>query len=196
MTWVIGANGVEEIMEAVQNHPTPIVPTPTMTSLIPAPYRWVRRSISNDGLIASIDRVTDLLVECQLLVDSVLDQSRVSDEFPILEDHHAVATEQPAWPHCSRWLDSDLVITATLEGCTVRRQLPTTGLCLADYEAPMEDPLKPYLFGVEGAGPAYQNAIHHLFVDHIKRDHVTDLYMINLTDSGQPVPVVNMVAVR
>ena len=60
----------------------------------------------------------------------------------------------------------------------------------------MEDPPKPYPFGLEGAGSAYQNAIHHLFVDHIKRDHVTDLYMINLTDSGQPVPVVNMVAVR
>ena len=72
------------------------------------------------------------------------------------------------------------MITATLEGHTVwRRPLPATRLCLADYEAPMEDPPKPYLFGLEGAGPAYQNAIHHLFVDHIERDHVTDLYMIN-----------------
>ena len=69
---------------------------------------------------------------------------------------------------------------ATLEGRTVRRRpLPATGLRLADYEAPMEDPPKPYLFGLEGAGPAYQNAIHHLFVDHIERDHVTNLYRIN-----------------
>ena len=60
----------------------------------------------------------------------------------------------------------------------------------------MEDPPKPYLFGLEGAGPAYQNAIHHLFVDHIERDHVTDLYMIDPTNSDQPTLVVNMVAVH
>ena len=64
MTWVIGADGVKEIVEAVQNHPVPIVPTSTTTSPILAPHRWVRRSISNDDLIASIDRVTDRLVEC------------------------------------------------------------------------------------------------------------------------------------
>ena len=64
MTWVIGANSVEEIMEAMQNHPASIVPTSTMTSPISAPRRWVRRSISNDDLIASIDRVTDRLAEC------------------------------------------------------------------------------------------------------------------------------------
>ena len=69
MTWVIGANGVEEIVEAVQNHPAPIVPTSTMTSPIAMHHRWVRRSISNADLIASIDRVTDRLAECQLLVD-------------------------------------------------------------------------------------------------------------------------------
>ena len=76
--------------------------------------------------------------------------------------------------------DSDLVITTTPEGRVVRhRPLPVTGLRLADYEAPMENPPKPYPFWLEGAGSAYQNAIHHLFVDHIERDHVTDLYMIN-----------------
>ena len=54
---------------------------------------------------------------------------------------------------------------------------------------------KPYPFGLEGAGSAYQNIVHHLFVDHIERNHVTDLYMIDPTDSGLPAPVVNMVAV-
>ena len=63
MSWVIGINGVNEIMEAVQNHPMPIVPTCT-TCLISVPHRWVRRSISNDDLIASIDRVIDYLAEC------------------------------------------------------------------------------------------------------------------------------------
>jgi len=57
---------------------------------------------------------------------------------------------------------------------------------LADYEALMEDSPKPYPFGLEGAGSTYQNAIHHLFANHIKRNHITDLYMINPTNSGQP----------
>jgi hypothetical protein len=39
MTWVISANGVEEIVEAVQNHPAPIVPTSTSTSPISTPRR-------------------------------------------------------------------------------------------------------------------------------------------------------------
>jgi hypothetical protein len=107
------------------------------------------------------------------------------------------ATERPARPHRLRRQDSDLVITTTLEGRTARRRpLPATGLRLADYEAPMENPPMPYPFGLEGAGSAYQNAIHHLFADHVERDHVTDLYMIDLTKFDQPAPVVNMVNIR
>ena len=64
MTWIIGPDGNGEIMEAVQDHPTPIMPTSTMTSPIPMPHHWVRRSINNDDLIEAIDRVTDRLVEC------------------------------------------------------------------------------------------------------------------------------------
>ena len=59
----------------------------------------------------------------------------------------------------------------------------------------MEDPPKPYPFGLEGAGSVYQNAIHHLFVDHVERDHITDLYIIDPTDFDQPAPMANMVAV-
>ena len=81
MTCVVGPDGNGRIMEAAQDYPTPTAPTPAMTSLIPVPHHWVRRSISNDDLIASIDRVTDRLAECQLLVDSVLDQSKASYEF-------------------------------------------------------------------------------------------------------------------
>ena len=84
MTSVIGPDGNGEIMEAVQDHPMPIAPTPAMTSLIPTPRCWVRRSIGNDDLIVSIDWVTDRLEECQLLVDLVLDQSRASNDFPTL----------------------------------------------------------------------------------------------------------------
>ena len=71
MTWVIGSADNGEIMGAVQDHPAPIAPTPATTSPIPTPRRWVRRSISNDDLIVSIDRVIDRLVESHILVDSV-----------------------------------------------------------------------------------------------------------------------------
>ena len=122
-----------------------------MTSLVPAPHHWIRRSTGNDNLIASIDRVTNRLTECQLLVDLVLDRSRASGDFPMLQDHQAIATEQPTWPHHARRIDSDLVIMATLEGRTVRRRpLPSTGLRLDDYEAPMENPPRPYPFWLEG----------------------------------------------
>jgi hypothetical protein len=40
--------------------------------------------------------------------------------------------------------------------------------------------LKPYPFGLLGVGSAYQDAVHHLFIDHVDRDHVDDLYMIDL----------------
>ena len=143
-TWVIGANGIEEIVKAVQNHPVLIMPTSTMTSPISAPRRWVRRSINNDDLIASIDRVIDRLAECQLLVDSVLDQSRASDEVPALHGHHATNAEYLAHACRLRWQDEDLVITATPEGRTVqRRPLP----------APTESMPRPYSFGLVGVGP-------------------------------------------
>ena len=64
MTWVIDLDGSREIMEVVQDHPTPIVPTSTMTSLIPMPHRWLKRSINNNDLIEAIDQVTDHLAEC------------------------------------------------------------------------------------------------------------------------------------
>ena len=71
---------------AIGGHPAPTALTPATTSPILVPRRWVRRSIRSDDLIASIDQVTDRLVECQLLVDLVLDQSRVGDDFPTLYD--------------------------------------------------------------------------------------------------------------
>jgi hypothetical protein len=93
MTWVIGVDSVEEIMEAAQNHPAPIVPTSTPTSLISAPRHWVRRSIDNDDLIASIDWVTNRLAECQLLMDLVLDQSTMNNKAPTPQDRRATTTE-------------------------------------------------------------------------------------------------------
>jgi len=60
----------------------------------------------------------------------------------------------------------------------------------------MVNPLSPYPFGLEGAGSTYQNTIHHLFNDHVECNHVTDLYVMDPTDSDQPAPMVNMLAIR
>ena len=76
------------------------------------------------------------------------------------------------------------------------RPLLATDLCLADYEALMEDMPKPYPFGLVGMGSVYQDAVHHLFIDHVECDHIDDLYMIDLPEAGQPAPVVNMVSIR
>ena len=38
MTWVISLDSNGEIVEVVQDHPMPIVPTPVMTSLIRMPH--------------------------------------------------------------------------------------------------------------------------------------------------------------
>ena len=103
-------------------------------------------------------------------MDSVLDRSRASDDFPTLQDHQTTMTERPTQPHHARQIDSDLVIMATLERHTMRRRpLPATGLCMDDYEALMENSPRPYPFGLEGGGSAY---------------HITDPYVIDPTNSG------------
>jgi hypothetical protein len=54
------------------------------------------------------------------------------------------------------------------------RPLSAPGLRLADYEAWMENLPKPYPFGLENAGSAYQDTVHHLFIDHTERNHISD----------------------
>jgi hypothetical protein len=121
-------------------------------SSVSEPRHWATRSINNDDLITSMDWVTNCLTECQFLVDSVLHQSRMGDKLPALQDRQPVEIEQPTRTHRARRSNYDLVITATLEGRTVRLQpLPATGLRLDNYEAPMENPLRLYPFGLENA---------------------------------------------
>ena len=64
MTWIIGLDGNGEIVEVVWDHPVLIALTLATASSISTPCRRVRRCISNDDLIASIDWVTDRLAEC------------------------------------------------------------------------------------------------------------------------------------
>ena len=106
-------------------------------------------------------------MECQLIVDLVLDQSRASDEVPALQGRNTTSAEHPARARRPRWQDEDLVIMATPEGCTVQcRPLP----------ALTESMLKPYSFRLVGAGLSCQDTVHHLFADHAKRSRVDDLY--------------------
>ena len=60
----------------------------------------------------------------------------------------------------------------------------------------MENMPRPYPFGLVGAGSAYQDAVHHLFIDHVDRDHIDDLYRIDLPKANRPAPVVNVVAIH
>ena len=88
-------------------------------------------------------------------------------EAPALQGHHATNAEHPARARRLRWQDEDLVITATPEGRTVqRRPLP----------APTESMSKPYYFGLVGADPICQDAVHHLFANHTERSCIDDLY--------------------
>ena len=86
---------------------------------------------------------------------------------------------------------------ATLERRIVRHQpLPSTGLRLDEYEAPMENMLRHYPFGLVSATSTYQDTVHHLCIDYAERDHVNDLYKIDLPKADQSTPGVNMVAIH
>jgi len=91
----------------------------TLALLLEAPIpipRPVRRSIDQDDLIASIDRVTNGLAKCLSLAKLVLNQSTNRDVTPALQDHHTTNAEHPTHAHHLRWQDEDLVITTTPTG--------------------------------------------------------------------------------
>ena len=55
---------------------------------------------------------------------------------------------------------------------------------------------KPYSFWLVGAGPIYQDAVHHLFADHAEHSSIDDLYQIDFLEADQHAPMVNMVQIR
>ena len=178
MTWVINTDGNGEIVETVQDNPTPNMLAPIMPALAPAaptpaPHR-ARRSIDQDDLIASVDWVTNGLTKCLSLAESILNQCTNGDVTPALQGHHTTNVDHPAHAHRPRWQDEDLVIMATSKGRTVqRRPLP----------APTESMPKPYSFGLVGAGPICQDTVHHLFAKHTKHSHTNDLYQIDFPEA-------------
>ena len=85
ISWVINANGVEELLEPGQIGSTPATPAPATVDLIseaiprslsattrrPLPH-YQRGPINNDDLIKSIDRVRLKLADCLSVAESAL----------------------------------------------------------------------------------------------------------------------------
>jgi hypothetical protein len=96
--------------------------TPTTHRPLP---RYKGRMIDNTDLIEAIDQVGHKLSQTLILVDSIQNQS--TEQVPL---HHNRST-RPVWACRPTRLDTDLVVTATPKGRTVRlRLVPTLGLGL------------------------------------------------------------------
>jgi hypothetical protein len=91
-------------------------------------------------------------------------------------------------------LDTDLVVTATPKGHTVCLcPVPTPGLRLSKYQVLTEDS-QAFPYGLKNAAFEYVYRTSHLFMGPMERDHVLDLYFI---DIPRPPPrnAINMVGI-
>jgi hypothetical protein len=70
------------------------------------------------------------------------------------------------------------------------------GLRSADYKALTEHSPNTYPYELVNTASKYTALIPHLFVDPTKRDHVLDLYLIDLSEPDHPAPTVNVVEIR
>ena len=108
-------------------------PSATPTSRRPLPC-YKGKHIDNTNLLDSIDRVGTKLAETLALVSSI--QSQPNEQ---VTTTHNRSTRPARASHPAR-LGTDLVVTSTPEGRSVRRQpAPTMGLQLSEYEASMEN---------------------------------------------------------
>ena len=105
--------------------------TPTTRRSLP---RYKGRQIDNTDLLDSIDRVGTKLAETLALVDSI--QNQPTEQ--VTTTHNR--STRPARASRPARLSTDLVVTSTPEGRSVRRRsAPATGLWLSEYEALMEN---------------------------------------------------------
>jgi hypothetical protein len=89
------------------------------------------------------------------------------------------------------------MITATPEGRTVcYRPALATGLRSADYEALTEHPSTIYPYRLANVASEYMVWVPHLFVDPAERDHVSDLFLLELPEINHPTSIVNMADIR
>jgi hypothetical protein len=167
---------------------TPATAPTTPTTHRPLP-RYKGRTIDNTDLIKAIDQVSHKLSETLTLVDSNENQS--TKQVPL---HHNGST-RPVRARRLTWLDTDLVVTTTLEGHMVRlRPVPTPGLRLYEYQALMED-CQTLPYGLKNTASEYAYHTPHLFTGPMECDRVSDLCFL---DMPRPSPgnAVNMVRVR
>jgi hypothetical protein len=147
------------------------------------------RTIDNTDLIEAIDQVSLKLSETLTMVDSVQNQSTEQVQLHHNRSTRSVRTRRPTR------FDIDLVVTATPQGHMVcLRPIPTPGLRLSEYQVLTED-CQAFPYGLKNAASEYAYRTPHLFVSPMERDHVTDLYFL---DIPRPPPgnAVNMVDIR
>ena len=155
ITWTTGSNNfiamnTEEVQ--IQSAPTTIPPasvtapialgltpvTPALSSATSTTRRplpcYKGKQIDDTDLLDSINRVGTKLAETLTLVDSIQNQSTKQ----VTVDHNR--STRPARASRRARLGTDLVVTTTPEGRSVRHQsVPATGLRLFEYEALMEN---------------------------------------------------------
>jgi hypothetical protein len=60
----------------------------------------------------------------------------------------------------------------------------------------MEHSFNTYPYGLVNTTFEYTARMSHLFVDPAERDHVLDLYLLDLPELDHPEPIVNVVEIR
>jgi hypothetical protein len=152
---------------------TPATALTTPTTRRPLP-RYKRRVIDNTDLTEAIDQVSHKLSQTLTLVDSIQNQSTEQ----VLLNHNR--STRPVWARRPTRLDTDLVVTATPKGRTVcLRPIPTPGLRLSKYQVLMED-CQAFPYNLENAASEYVYRTPHLFMGPTERDHVSDLYFLDI----------------
>jgi hypothetical protein len=145
--------------------------------------------VDNTDLIEAIDQVSHKFSQTLTLVDSIQNQST---EQVLL--HHNRST-RPVRARRPTRLDTDVVVTATPKGRTVRlRLVPTPGLRLSKYQALMED-CQALPYGLKNVASEYVYRTPHLFMGPTERDHISDLYFLDIPRPSQG-NAVNMVRVQ
>jgi hypothetical protein len=147
------------------------------------------RTIDNTDLIKPIDQVGLKLSETLTLVDSIQNQSTKQVQLHPNRSTRPVRTRRPTR------FDTDLVVTATPQGRTVRlRPVPTPGLRLSEYKVLTKD-CQALPYGLKNAASEYAYQTPHLFVGPMECNHVSDLYFLDIPrpSSGNAV---NMVDIR
>jgi hypothetical protein len=136
-------------MSSLATAPTTLVTASTTpTTRRPLPY-YKGRTIDNTDLIEAIDQVSHKLSQTLTSVDSIQNQSTKQVAL-----HHNRSTRQVRARRPTR-LDTDLVITATPKGHTVRlRPVSTPGLRL------LTEDCQAFPYGLENATFEYARTIH------------------------------------